>query len=156
MPVAEQDTFASVSDPSPKQILLETLGPVGGSEADMTAGMTTLVEFVHAYASPDFVCAMFPLPPTPSVEYRGPDGVARAWSDWSETFASVRVEPEEVCEGENAVVLLAEQIAVTRHGGVEIRQPSAMLWLFGPAGLERLEFHLDRDAALEAGGFRKA
>jgi len=118
----------------------------------MVTALSPLVEFVRAFASAGFTCAMFPLPPTPAVEYTGSDGIERAWGDWSETFESITVVAEELREGDGSVVLLAEQIAVTRHGGVEIRQPSAMTWLFSGDQIVRLEFHLDREAALRAGG----
>lgn len=153
MPVVGQHTFERVSEPTAKELLLGTLGPLVSDETDLVAALPALMEFARAYASPTFVCAMFPLPPTPAVEYPGADGLERAWRDWAETFESVRVEAEDLRDRETAVVLLAEQIAVTRHGSVEIRQPSAMAWLFSDRQLERLEFHLDREAALRAGGF---
>jgi hypothetical protein len=64
----------------------------------------------------------------------------------------VRADAEEIREAGSAVVLFVNQIAVTRHGGVEMTQPSAMLWLFENGLVARLEFHLDRKAALRAGG----
>ncbi len=139
-------------EPTAKEVLLETLEPMTGDHSDLAGGLPALQEFVDAFASPAFVCAMFPLPPTPPVEYAGADGLARAWADWSETFESIRVEPEELRQGDSAVVILAEQIAVTRHDGVEIRQPSAMAFLFQDDRIKRIEFHLDRETALRAGG----
>jgi len=53
------------------------------------------------------------------------------------------------------VALFVNQIAVTKHGSVEISQPSAMLWLFRDELVARLEFHLDREAALRAGGLKR-
>jgi ketosteroid isomerase-like protein len=40
------------------------------------------------------------------------------------------------------------QIGTTRHGGVEIAQPSAAVWKFRDGRLVRLEFHLDREEAM--------
>ena len=78
--------------------------------------------------------------------------VAEAWRDWGATFESVRADADELRETEDAVVFFVNQIAVTKHGGVEMTQPSAMVWLFEDGPVDRLEFHLDREAALRAGG----
>jgi ketosteroid isomerase-like protein len=84
--------------------------------------------------------------------YEGLDGLREAWRDWLETFARIRFEVEDVEEiGEN-VVTLARQIGTTRHGGVEIEQPSAAVWKFRDGRLVRIEFHLDRDEALASAG----
>ena len=71
---------------------------------------------------------------------------------WGATFESVRAVAEESRVGECAVALFVNQIAVTKHAGVEITQPSALLWRFRDGLVSRLEFHLDREAALKAGG----
>jgi ketosteroid isomerase-like protein len=141
-----------VPPPDAKQALIDVLGPQIGEGTDMTDGLPALVEFVRAFGSPTFTCAMTPLPPTPPAEFPGSDGLMRAWENWSETFESIRVEPQELLDGESAVVIMGEQIAVTRHGGVEIRQPSAITFLFRGGQIERIEFHLDREAALRSGG----
>jgi hypothetical protein len=145
-----------VSDFSAKEALLTALGSFPGENRDMGEMRTILpplVEYVQAFGAPDFVCAMVPLPPGPVAEYEGPDGIERAWNDWGAAFESVRADADELIVGDRAVALLATQVVVTRHGSVEMTQPSAMLWLFSDDDrVRRLEFHLDRDAALGGGG----
>jgi len=119
---------------------------------EMERTLPLLTNYLRLFAASSFVCAMVPLPPTPAVEYEGVDGVATAWRDWGAAFASVRAEAEDLFRSEDATVLFVNQIAVTRHGGVEMTQPSAMLWLFEDGLVARLEFHLDRTMALRAGG----
>ena len=158
--VARQDTFATVSDFSAREALLAALGSSLGEDRNMGEMQTILprlVEYAQAFAAPDFVCAMVPLPPGPVAEYEGPEGIERAWHDWGATFESVRADADELVEGDRAVALLVTQVVVTRHGGVEMTQPSAMLWLFSDDDrVRRLEFHLDRHAALEAGGLARS
>jgi ketosteroid isomerase-like protein len=133
--------------------VLSTFLSEGNDLGDMRDALPALTEFLSVAATPDFTCVMVPLPPTPEVEYPGVEGVSRAWSDWGEAFETLRAELEEVREAERHIVILVTQIAVTRHGGVEIRQPSAMVFAFDDAGrVTRAEFHLDQDAALRAAG----
>ena len=145
-----------MADSEAKEALLGALGAF--MEGDRSMGemhevVPALDAYLRVFARSDFVCAMVPVPPGPVAEYAGVDGLARAWRDWGETFESVRADAEEIKEGEDAVALFVDQIAVTKHGGVEMTKPSAMLWLFEDGLVRRLEFHLDRDAALEAGGW---
>ena len=141
--------------PDAKQSLVSVLSSLIENEdaGDTKQSVPILTEFVRAFASSDFTCVMAPIPPGPPAEYEGVDGLTEAWRDWGEAFESVHLEPEEIRERPDAVVLLAKQIAVTRHDGVVISQPSAMLCLFREGLVCRLEFHLDREAALRAGGF---
>jgi ketosteroid isomerase-like protein len=82
--------------------------------------------------------------------YEGPEGMREAWSDWLETFSRVRFQIEGIEEvGEN-VLTFARQVGTTRHGGVEIEQPSAAVWKFRGDKIVRIEFHLNRDAARES------
>ena len=144
-----------MADSEAKQALLGALGAF--LEGDRSMGgmdqvLPALDGYLRVYAGPGFVCAMVPVPPGPVAEYEGVDGVTQAWRDWGGTFESIRADAEEIREGEDAVALFVNQIAVTKHGGVEMTKPSAMVWLFEGGLVNRLEFHLDRDAALGAGG----
>jgi len=144
-----------VEPPRGKAVAAETFREVlraGGDMGEMTEGAPMLDAYVREYATPEFACAMVPIPPNPPLVFNGITGLKRAWEEWGSTFSSVRAVAEEVIESEDAVVMFVQQIAVTRHGGVEIAQPSAMVWLFEEGGLRRVEFHLDRRAALRAGG----
>jgi len=124
----------------------------GNAVGRMEDALPVLMEFLSAFATPDFVCVMAGLPPTPPTTHPGVEGVAEAWADFSEAFESVRADLQEVLESDSGMVVLVNQVAVTRHGGVEITQPSAMLWAFEEGLVARLEFHLDQEAALRAAG----
>jgi len=142
-----------------KDVLLQAISGLlrgDGDMGEMERTLPLITDYVRYFAAPEFVCAMVPIPPTPAVEYPGVDGVADGWRDWGAAFESVRAEADTAYESDDAVVLFVKQIAVTRHGGVEMTQPSAMLWLFEGGLVARLEFHLDREAALRAGGLDAA
>jgi hypothetical protein len=51
--------------------------------------------------------------------------------------------------------VLVDQVATTRHGSVEITQPSAMVFAYENGLVNRVEFHLDRDAALAVAGVKR-
>ena len=122
------------------------------SMGDLDQVLPVLDGYLRSFAAPGFVCAMVPIPPGPVAEYEGVDGVTRAWRDWGETFETIRADAEEIRQSEDAVALFVNQIAVTKHGGVEMTKQSAMVWLFENDLVRRLEFHLDREAAIGAGG----
>lgn len=79
--------------------------------------------------------------------YEGVSGMREAWRDWLETFERVTLEFEAVEAVGDNVLVLVRQVGVTRHGGVEMEQPSASVWKFRGQQLGRLEFHLDREMA---------
>jgi hypothetical protein len=144
-------------DPDTRTMAREVLASFlreGNDLGDMHEALPALTQFLSEVATPDFRCVMVPLPPTPEVVYEGVNGVTEAWGDWGEAFETVRAELEEIREAERYLVLMVTQVAVTRHGGVEIRQPSAMVFAFDESGrrVERAEFHLDQEAALKAAG----
>jgi len=144
-----------VSEPGAKEALtdaLEALVEGDGDMGELADSIAFLTAYLNAFAAPGFVCGMVPIPPNPAAEYEGVGGVAEAWRDWGATFETVRGEAIEIIDGPDAVVLFVNQIAVTKHGGVEISQPSAILVKFRDGLASRLEFHLDRDAAPRAGG----
>jgi ketosteroid isomerase-like protein len=132
--------------------ILKQLGDADGDLGEMEDALPALTAFVAQFADPRFVCAMVPLPPTPAVTYPGVEGLARAWRDWGETFSSLRAVLSEVRESESHIVLLVDQIGITRHDAVEVRQPSAMVWEFSGGRLLRAEFHLDQTQALRVAG----
>ena len=91
-------------------------------------------------------------PPTPPVVHPGVEGLSQGWADYRETFAGVRVRLVEIRESATHIVAVVDQHATTRHGGVEISQPSAMAIAFEGDRVSRVEFHLDRGEALRAAG----
>jgi ketosteroid isomerase-like protein len=83
-------------------------------------------------------------------EFEGVAGLREAWRDWLGTFDRVTFEVEAVEEHGDNVLFLVRQRGVTRHGQVEIEQPSASVWKLRNDRVYRLEFHLDRRRALRS------
>lgn len=125
-----------------------------GAVPEGADSLSAVREYLAACAVPDFVCIMQPIPPTPPQVHRGLEGFDAAWSDYGGAFETMRIEFEEVLESEEHIVSFGNQIATTRHGGVEISQPSALLFAFEDGLVSRIEFHIDRDAALRAAGLK--
>ena len=90
--------------------------------------------------------------PTPAVAFPGVDGIVRAWEDFGDGFKSVRGELERMVESENALILLVRQTVVTEHGGVEMTQPGALVVAIEGEHVSNVQFHLDQEEALRAGG----
>jgi ketosteroid isomerase-like protein len=80
-------------------------------------------------------------------EREGVAGLREAWRDWLDTFDRVTFEFEAIEDHGDNVLVLVRQLGVTRHGGVEIEQPSASVWKLRDGRVYRLEFHLDRERA---------
>ena len=79
--------------------------------------------------------------------YEGLDGLRAGWSDWLESFDTVRFRLEGVEELGDNVLTNVHQVGATRHGGVEVEQPSAAVWKFRDGKIAAVEFHLDRERA---------
>lgn len=144
-----------MADLDPKALALEALTGMlrdGRDLGYMEDALPALTAFLSEVAAPDFVCVMVGAPPVVGTTYPGVEGLGNAWRDWGEAFETVRAELEEVRESEDHIVLMVKQIATTHRDGVEITQPSAMVFRFADGRLTRLELHLDRDAALRAAG----
>ena len=142
-------------DPDAKTLLREALEGLGRAEGDlgrMEDSLPILTEFVSAFAAPNFVCVMAGMPPTPPIVHPGVEGLTSGWADFSEAFETLRAELEEIRESDHYLVVLVKQVGITRHGGVEISQPSAMLFAFEDGRVARVEFHLDQEAALRTAG----
>jgi len=132
--------------------VLRSLADAGGDMGEMSDAVPLLTAYAERFGVPAFTCTMHAIPPTPPVEYPGVEGIERAIRDWNEAYTTLRVTLDEVVELEQAMVLLIEQVGLTRHGGVEVSQPSAMVWKLRDGRLTRLELHLDRDEALRSAG----
>ncbi len=128
------------------------MGLAGGAPGPMSDALAQLTEYLRTSATPDFVCVMAPIPPTPPTTFEGVEGVMEAWRDYGAAFADVRVELESVLESDSHLVVLVNQIVTTRHDGVEVTQPSAMVLELAGEQVKRLEFHLDQGAALRSAG----
>jgi hypothetical protein len=145
--MAQQDTREAA------RVMLMSFLREGNDLGSMEDALPALTGFLSHTAAPDFVCVMEGGPVALNISYPGVDGLAKAWSEWGEAFATVRAELEGVRESERHFVILVNQIATTRHDGVEISQPSALVFEFNDQGqVTRAEFHLDQAAALRTAG----
>jgi ketosteroid isomerase-like protein len=80
------------------------------------------------------------------------DGFVSAWRDWTSAFESFRIEVDEVFEAGDNVVSMVRQIGAPRGTDAEMETPGAAVWMIRDGRLRRVEFHLDREAALRAAG----
>jgi ketosteroid isomerase-like protein len=144
-----------MAEPGTKAMFRDVIAQLAGSEGDlgpMEQALPALSAFVSEYATADFECVMRGMPPTPPVVHPGVEGLAKGWEDYGATFETVRPVLQEIHESDDHVVVLVNQIATTRHGGVEVTQPSAMVFAFDGDRVARVEFHLDQREALRVAG----
>ncbi len=137
---------------SNSDLLISILGEIFGvDEVEVDAALIDrMISALEPVAADEIVCVMAGTDASFVATSEGLEGLRSVWADWLGTFARVRFEIESMDEiGEN-VVVMARQIGTTRHGGVEISQPSAALWKFREGVVQQVEFHLDRDQAMES------
>jgi ketosteroid isomerase-like protein len=104
-------------------------------------------------ADPDFEVAMVgPDYLSTQLEFSGLDGFREAWRDWTSPFERYEIEVEEMIDAGDQVVSLVAMKGTTRTGGAEISAPGAAVWTVVDGRVRRVEFHLDRNAALRAAG----
>jgi uncharacterized protein len=90
-----------------------------------------------------------------TLETSGADGFRDAWLDWTSAFESYRIDLERVIDAGDRVVSLVTMCGTTKTGGVEVEAPGAAVWTVVDGRLRRVEFHLDRKAALRAAGLEE-
>jgi ketosteroid isomerase-like protein len=106
-----------------------------------------------AHAEPEFEVVMVgPQYVSARLEYKGLDGFTEAWRDWTSPFDRYEIEVEEMFDAGDRVVSLVAMRGRTRTGGAEIPAPAAAVWTLADGRVRRVEFHLERDAALRAAG----
>jgi ketosteroid isomerase-like protein len=104
-------------------------------------------------AEPDFEVVMVgPAYAGATIEASGADGFREVWTDWTSPFESYRIDLERMIDAGDRVVSLVTMCGKTRTGGVEVEAPGAAVWTLADGRLRRVEFHLDREAALRAAG----
>jgi ketosteroid isomerase-like protein len=104
-------------------------------------------------AAPDFEVVMVGPDYTPARrETTGADGFRDVWREWTSPFEEFRIELDDVIDAGELVVSLVRQVGKTKTGGVEIDTTAAAVWTVRAGKLQRVEFHLDQEAALRAAG----
>jgi len=107
-------------------------------------------------AEPGFEVAMIgPAYLGRTVETSGAEGFREVWLDWTSAFESYRIDLERMIDAGDRVVSLVTMCGKTRTGGVEVEAPGAAVWTVVDGRLQRVEFHLDREAALRAAGLEE-
>jgi ketosteroid isomerase-like protein len=105
-------------------------------------------------AEPDFEVSMVgPGYSSARLDFTGLDGFQAAWRDWTSAFESYRIEVEEMIDAGEQVVSFVAMTGKVRGGG-EIAAPGAAVWTVIDGRVRRVEFHLERDAALRAAGLK--
>ena len=126
---------------------------------DVVAGLdddeaTLRVEEVFAaVVEPDFEVMMIgPTYVGRAIEGTGLEGFRAAWLEWTSAFESYRIDLERIIDAGDQVVSLVRMVGRTKTGGVDIEAPGAAVWTVVDGRVKRVEFHLDRAAAMASAG----
>ena len=84
--------------------------------------------------------------------YEGFEEMRIGWADWLDSWERLRFRFAGLEDVGDNVLMSGSQVGITRHGGVEIEHPSAVVWKFRDGVIVRVEFHLDLDVARESAG----
>ena len=101
------------------------------------------------------------IPPREGVEagffepsYRGPEGYRKFMSAWDVWGPDLRVEPEELIDLGDRIVLLATGRGSAEASGVPVTTKVATVWVLKSGRVIRLHAYFDHAEALEAVGLR--
>jgi ketosteroid isomerase-like protein len=139
---------------------LEALAPVLAAfptaEAPLTpeqaAATGPLASAIERVAAPDLVTEMIGPDQSFRVEYRGVAGLIEGWRDWLSPYESFRLEVEDLIESDEVLVTCVRQFGTPVGGGPELEAAGAAVWWVPDGRLVRVEFNLDREAALRSAG----
>jgi SnoaL-like domain len=121
------------------------------ADAETGAGGELLAAAIAPVAGPGFTCLM--AGGALSTEYSGIDGLRAGWNDFLAAFeGGARVEFEDLVDAGEWVVDMVRITARPRGVGATLEQRGAAAFRFADGLLVRVEFHLDRAAALRAAG----
>jgi ketosteroid isomerase-like protein len=140
-----------MSNAEPLMLALATVFTDDEAAVD-EAVVVRLAESLRPISSPDVVMEMSGSDDSFVGVYHGLDGIRAGWVDWLESFERVHMRFESFEEHGDNVITYVQQIGITRHGGVEVEQPSAAVWKFRDGAIYKVEFHLDREKALASAG----
>ncbi len=105
-------------------------------------------QFEWAMVGPDYA------PGQQGFDGRGLEEFRVAWRDWMEPYESYEIEPGDTVDAGDSVVMLVRQVARTKTGGVEVVNLGAGVVWVRDGRMRKVEFHLDRDAAMRAAGLK--
>ena len=81
----------------------------------------------------------------------GLDQIRRFWSEFADSWESVRIEPHEFIEA-GADVVVPWTLHVTGRDGIEVQARVTWIWTIRDGAVERLCMYQERQDALEAVG----
>jgi ketosteroid isomerase-like protein len=85
--------------------------------------------------------------------FAGVEGFEGAWRDWLTPFESYHLEQEEdYLVGDDVAVFFARQHGVPKGSSAPMENDGASVFFFREGKVRRIEFHLERAAALRASG----
>jgi ketosteroid isomerase-like protein len=130
------------------------------AEAPLTPGdsraINRLTSAMERLADPALEGAMVGPDTSFRIEFHGAQGLVDSWVDWLSPYESFRMDIEDVIELEDIVVTHVRQFGIPAGGGPELEAEGAAVWWLRDGRLARVEFHLDREAALRAAGVSAA
>jgi ketosteroid isomerase-like protein len=125
---------------------------IGADGSIPAQSLEQVLDLFREVAEPEFVCRMVGPDLSFVGEEKGAEGFLKAWADWTSPFEEFRIEVERVIDAGSHMIDFVRQTAVTKRGGVPVQTLGAGVWTFREGRLSRVEFHLDRDAALRSAG----
>jgi len=90
------------------------------------------------------------LPDTASVS--GRFGLLEFLDTWTESFASERIDAEDIVDGGDQVLVMVHHSGRGRTSGIDIDQRFAMVWTLRDGRATRMDMYLTRDEAVNAMG----
>ena len=123
--------------------------PLTPDDAAATGPLAVALERV---AAPNLVSVMIGPDQSFRVEYRGVAGMIEGWRDWLSPYESFRLEVEDLIESEDVLVTCVRQFGTPVGGGPELDAAGAAVWWLRDGRLVRVEFNLNREAALRSAG----
>ena len=111
------------------------------------------VEAVAAFYHPDVESVRVGLPDGKT--YTGLDGLRDVWLEWLAPWTTYRMEPEDVIDLGDTVLLLAHVFGRLGGSQAEVENTVASVWTVRDGKIARVEFYVDRTEALKAVGLEE-
>jgi len=101
---------------------------------------------------PEMVWDMSRIPLPDSALFTGQPGFLEFVNAWTESFASERIDAEEMIDAADRVVVMVRHSGRGKASGIEIDQRFAMVWTLRDSRAIRMDMYPTREEALKAVG----